>query len=569
MYEFKQNAMGYLNRNDFEGLRKFLVNTPDEYRKFADEISLLSMVEQGVSNEKLERPLDNYIAKYKGEVPLSNIVTAARLKFELGKMEEALDLLSKHDVPQEDTEASEIAVLCLYNLARHEPGKALVDYLLKKKSSNPLYHEWNILFSYKLYKHKDVLDSWESFVRLGGVFTQRVGVLGFVIRSFMAFGRLDEAQAVYEKHQLERDINNIDAAMFIADFEKQKGNFGRCKQILTSMKEKHPEIAEIRWNLALCQMASGDLKEAWKNYEARWEWADFTSPKRKFDAPRWDGSISLRGKKILIWGEQGIGDQLRLLTLLPSLLAEHDGAEVTLELDERLIKLVRTWFPEVVEIWPMGIDDTRGVPDYLNFDYQIPSGSLPALYFDDPSKFELTKYRTLSVSPERRVELLGEFNQEYQTIIGVSWRSMLLTRGRVGDYVNAQAFVDLIKKAPKNVGFVVLQYAITEEEKKLFDGIENVMVPDADFMNEVDMNAVYAGVCDLLVSCGTVVATMAGIFGVPVISWCRFDDPVNLGQDQSPWFPNRFDIRVMPNWDRVILMDKLSRVLNKYLTSSQ
>ena len=36
--------------------------------------------------------------------------------------------------------------------------------------------------------------------------------------------------------------------------------------------------------------------------------------------------------------------------------------------------------------------------------------------------------------------------------------------------------------------------------------------------SEVDMNAMYAGTCDLLVSCGTVVATMAGMFGVQLLA---------------------------------------------------
>lgn len=565
MSEFKQNAMAFLERKDFNGLRKFLSETPEEHRKFADEISLLSLVEQGASNEKLERPLDNYISKYPGQVPLSNILTAAQIKFEMGKMEEALQLLSEQNVPQDNVSASEIAVLCLFNLKRYHPGKALVDYLLKINPSNPLYHEWNILFSYKLSLYQDVLSSWSLFLRLEGKFTQRIGVLGFVIRSYMTFGRLEEAQRVYDTHRLEQDIENIDAAMFIADFEKQKGNFEGCMDILESMRKKHPDVAEIRWNLALCQMASGKLKEAWKNYEARWEWVDFTSPKRTFDSPRWDGKTTINHKKILIWGEQGVGDQLRFLTLLPNLIADYPDAIIYLELDQKLIKLVRTWYPEVYEIWPMGLGDTRGVPDYSIFDFQIPSGSLPAIYCDNLRKLRSLKYRTMSVSKQKQSEILGEFREKYSTIVGISWRSMLLTKDRINDYVNAEAFKSLIAEAPTNVGFVLLQYAIQDEEKALFKEFDNVVIPTEDFLNEVDMNAVYAGSCDLLVSCGTVVATMAGIFNTPVISWCKFDDPVNLGQEQNPWFPNRYDIRVMPNWDKVVLMGRLKKILKKYL----
>ena len=474
MHDFKEQAMSFLQRKDFSGLQKFLVDPPADCLKVADEISLLSLVEQGVSNEVLERPLDNYISKYEGEVPLSNIVTAARLKFELGKMEDALDLLRHHNVPQTETEATEIAVLCLYNLDRYSPGKALVDYLLTQDRFNPRYHEWNILFSYKVSELSDVINSWNAFVENQGSFTQRIGVLGFVIRSFMAFGRLDEAQAVYDEYELAKDIDNVSAAMFIADFEKQKGNFKGCIEILERMKCKHPEIAEVRWNLSLCQMAYGSLSEAWQNYEARWEWVDFTSPKRKFDAPRWDGKTNLDSKNILIWGEQGVGDQLRFLTLLPNVLADYPNANIYLEVDQKLIKLVRTWYPEASDVWPMGLNDTNGVAEYAKFDYQIPSGSLPAIYCNSEDKLHTLRYRTLGVSDQKRSDLLGDFGQKYKTVVGISWRSMLLTKDRINDYVNAEAFKSLIAEAPTNVGFVLLQYAIQDEEKALFKGFDNV-----------------------------------------------------------------------------------------------
>ena len=565
MHNFKQTAISLLERRDFPALERHLFDCPEEHRKFADEVSLLSLVEQKAPNEKLERPLDNYISKYSGEVPISNIVTAARLKYELGKLEEAVDLLIDNNVPRENTEATEICVLALFNLKRFQEGKELVNYLLAFAPNQPGYHEWNILFSYKLAKPTEVLESWASFTKLNGEFTQRIDVLSFVVRSYVSTGRIDDAQAVYDEYNLENELDDIHAAIFIADFEKAKGNLGKCETILKRVKEKHPEIPEIQWNLALCQLVSGNLVEGWENYEARWSWIDFSSPKRIFDAPRWDGNAGLNGKKILIWGEQGIGDQLRFLTLLPRLLSSHPDVDLTLEVDHRLIKLVRSWYPEVREIWPMGLNDTSGISEYSQFDYQIPSGSLPRLYFTHADSFETQERRFLKVSQTKKAALFGGFLEKYPRLVGVSWRSMMLTPDRIGDYVNVNGFKTLIDQAPRETGFVILQYAITDEEKQSLSMYPNVFIPDEDFLNEVDLNAVYAGACDLLISCGTVVATMAGIFGIPVISWCKFDDPVNLGQKYNPWFPNRLDIRVQPNWDRVVLVNMLSKTLNNYL----
>ena len=569
MSEVKAHALALLSEKKFSELDRFLSSAPDLEQRTIDELSLLSLVEQNVSNKVLERPLENYVQKYRGDVPVSNIVTAARVKFELAKFEESLQLLIDNDIPKDLAEASEIAVLCLFNLKKYESGKSLLDYLLAQNPLRAIYWEWNILFSFKLGDPSSAIDSWQKFIELDGTFTQRIGVLGFVIRSYMLFGRLDEAQGIFDSYELHKDIENIDAAMFIADFEKQKGNLDRCSEILRQQKQKHPDVAEIQWNLALSCLASGNLNEGWLNYEARWDWVDFPSPKRHFAAPRWDGVASLNHKTILIWGEQGIGDQLRFLTLLPNLIDKYPNARIVLEVDAKLVKLTRTWFPEISDVWSMGLNDTRGVQDYELFDYQIPSGSLPRLYFSNSKLLGQSKFRLMSVSTKSRSDLLNDFADKYDTIVGISWRSMLLTPDRISDYLNAQAFRQLVRSTSEHtVGFVILQYSISEDEKRVFNDLPNVFVPTQDFTNEVDANAMYAGACDLLVSCGTVVATMAGIFGKPVISWCKFDDHVNLGQDFNPWFPNRYDIRVHPNWDKVKLLNKLSNVLNAYLSKA-
>ena len=567
MTDYKQQALGYLERNDFDGLHKFCADPPDGFGQFADEIKLLSFAKQGFSNSRLERPFENYVSKYGFKVPVENLIALAKIKFELSKFEDALGVLTSFNVSRDQKEASEIAILCLFNLKRWEPGLALVNNLIEIEPTNPQYREWGILFNFKLFNNEAVLEYWHKFLDLEGVFTQKLTVLGYVIRTLLNTGQLEEANTTFEAHNLEAFSNDVDIAMLKADMLKQAGDFQGCVNLLEQAAGIHPDIVELRWNLSLAQLASGDLAKGWENYECRWQWRDFPSAKRVFSAPMWDGSQDLDGNSILIWGEQGVGDQLRFLTLLPSFIADNNGARIYLEVDPRLVKLVRTWFPEVEDVWPMGIDDTRGVADYDNLKYQMPSGSLPLHYFSDAGALDKIAYRTLDVSLEKKEALLGTFASEFDCLIGVSWRSMLTAQGRIADYVNVRGIKKIIESAPPGVGFVVLQYSITEEEREAFADMNNVYVPKEDFLNDMEANALYAGACDLLVSCGTVVATMAGIFGRPVISWSKFDDAVNLGQEHNPWFPNRFDIRVMPNWSKVELVNKLSRIENSYLES--
>ena len=88
-----------------------------------------------------------------------------------------------------------------------------------------------------------------------------------------------------------------------------------------SMNERatllEPNNTRLRWNLALAQLKNGKIKEGIKNYEARLEWREFPSPIRKFVLPKkWHPGIDPQSK-IMLWWEQGIGDQIRFWSALP------------------------------------------------------------------------------------------------------------------------------------------------------------------------------------------------------------------------------------------------------------
>ena len=100
---------------------------------------------------------------------------------------------------------------------------------------------------------------------------------------------------------------------------------------------------EARWNKALLQLSWGDLDNGWENYEARWEWERFPTRKFDFPSPKWAGE-SLTGKSILVWGEQGIGDEILFLTALPGVL-ERGPSKVGIYVTEKLVPVVEGGTP--------------------------------------------------------------------------------------------------------------------------------------------------------------------------------------------------------------------------------
>jgi hypothetical protein len=77
--------------------------------------------------------------------------------------------------------------------------------------------------------------------------------------------------------------------------------------------ELAPDVPEIRWNLALTQLQLGDFKNGWRNFETRWQGCASLQGVYPMPLDRaWRGE-ALRGKRLLLWAEQGFGDTLQFI----------------------------------------------------------------------------------------------------------------------------------------------------------------------------------------------------------------------------------------------------------------
>ena len=81
-----------------------------------------------------------------------------------------------------------------------------------------------------------------------------------------------------------------------------------------------PENATAHWNRGLARLLLGDFAGGWQDYAYRWQTGDFRSRRRGLPQAPWQGE-ALAGKRILLWAEQGIGDEIMFLGLLPELMA--------------------------------------------------------------------------------------------------------------------------------------------------------------------------------------------------------------------------------------------------------
>ena len=129
-----------------------------------------------------------------------------------------------------------------------------------------------------------------------------------------------------------------------------------------------PDYAEAHWNRALAWLLAGDFKQGWPEFEWRWRTKLMRGWRPSFPQPLWDGS-PLCGKTILVYAEQGLGDELQFVRYAP--LVKQQGGTVLLLCHAELGRILHTC---------AGIDDIVTEGSTLPpFDVQVPILSLPAI----------------------------------------------------------------------------------------------------------------------------------------------------------------------------------------------
>ena len=95
--------------------------------------------------------------------------------------------------------------------------------------------------------------------------------------------------------------------------------------------------------LLLCKK----FEEGWKENE--WRWGDIKrktsiGTKLKTGKPEWTHN---KNGRVLLWAEQGLGDELLFLTLVPDFIEQVD--KLIIKTDKRLIPLLKRTFGERIK----------------------------------------------------------------------------------------------------------------------------------------------------------------------------------------------------------------------------
>lgn len=263
-----------------------------------------------------------------------------------------------------------------------------------------------------------------------------------------------------------------------------------------------PELAEARHALGVNLLAQGRYREGWPLYDARIEIEGLIDGfPRTFPFPRWNGE-DVRGKHVVLFPEQGIGDQIQFARFVPTLIQR--GATVTLLTPPPLKRLFALAFPDVKVL--------------------LASGSVD---FDDPD-FWLTL-----------ADLPGRLNLSLGEIVGTPYLTAPPdaagpgTDFRVGVMVQGNSLYRYDRYRSLAPELVTLL------ESNLPGTVINLAPHRTGARDFADTAAIIKGL-DLVVSVDTAVAHLAGAMGkrcMLLLPGFASDWRWMRGRDMSPWYP--------------------------------
>jgi tetratricopeptide (TPR) repeat protein len=383
--------------------------------------------------------------------------------------------------------------------------------------------------------------------------------LGQVYRDL---GEYPRARAAFEK-ALEIDGDYVDARVYLGLIALDELNPHRAIECFDQALARGPNDLAL-WNITCARLLCGDWQRAWEFYELRWRSPD--AVQRPFHFPTWDGS-DLSGKTLLVYAEQGLGDEIMFASCYRELLVRVK--HLVIECSPKLEKLLRRSFPQASVFGR----DKQAPVDWLDsapkIDLQAACGTVASILRRSAANFPQQR-GYLSADAGRVAYWRGRLAALGQGLkIGISWRGgSARTRARLRSVALAD-WQPLF--ALPNVFFISLQYhADAATELDAFAARYGIRIFHwQEAIDDYDETAALATAVDSIASVCTAIVHLGGALGRPIHALVPASPEWRYGLDGETmqWYPTvRLFRQARPGeWSHVVdrLRDDLIEALRR------
>jgi tetratricopeptide (TPR) repeat protein len=290
----------------------------------------------------------------------------------------------------------------------------------------------------------------------------------------------------------------------------------------------------------------GRIREGWEAYEVRLDPGYAGVTRFLIDRPLWKPDSDLKGRSLLVMGEQGLGDEVLFGNMLPDVLeALGPGGRLSLAVEQRLVPLFQRSFPEADvgahTTWNIDRRTWRGAPflaDPQAIDLWAPFASLLRRFRPSVESFP-DRRAYLTHDPERVrhwrgvLEPLGPGPK-----VGLLWKSLKVETSRARFYSPFEAWAPVLNTP--GVVFVNMQYGDCADEiaaARQQLGIEIFQPPGIDLKDHLDDVAALSCALDLLIGPANATSNIAAACGAEAWLISTPGAWPKLGTQRYPWYP--------------------------------
>lgn len=416
---------------------------------------------------------------------------------------------------------------------------------LKPDFAEAYFNKGNALQALKLYD--GAVESYQIAVKFNPQYIKAIINMG------VCELRLKKYETAQLNFQLALQINPEypEAHLNLGGLFRELRLFDSARASLDNAIVVRPGYAEAYFNKSLIDLALGNFDSGWPLYE--WRWKSEETPLIPLTTSKPPFNANLAGRRVLIWAEQGVGDEIMFASLLNRF--RHLCQKLLVAVDHRLIELFRRSFKDI-EFY----DKASTVPEDL-YDEHLAMGGMCQYLRPSPADFNSAAPPYLQANDSRSRDIKASLGIDSTTrLCGISWR----TSNQKFSSRNLELKRLIAALEAPNIKFVSLQYGDTQKEIDTIAadlGIQVLTYKDVDNFQDIDGLAAIINACDLVVSIDNTTVHLGGALGKPVNVLLPFDSDWRwmIEGDKSYWYASVRLFRQGSDWDWTPLLEQVRK----------